>query len=390
MRREGSPARSFVLLLGVVSLLGDMTYEGGWSIVGPYMATLGASAAIVGIASGFGELVGYVVRLGSGITVDRTRGYWPVAIFGYVVNVLSVPALALAGSWPVATALVVAERFGKGVRVPPRDAMLASAASRLGAGWAFGVHEAMDQTGALLGPLAVALILFIGGTYQVAFAALAVPALASLAVLGLARRRFPHPERTGAEQRGAVTDRRGFILYTLFASLTVAGFAHFSIISYHITVQRILSEPLVPLFFAIATGVSAVAALVAGLAFDRVGLASVLFVPIVTAVVPFLVFGDSPVGLAVGMVLWGVVLGAQESTVRAAVAHLVAPGARATAYGIFNTAYGVAWFLGSAALGLAYDRSIPAVIAISVGTQVLALAAAVPVFASRRRAGPRR
>ena len=306
MRREGSPARSFVLLLGVVSLLGDMTYEGGWSIVGPYMATLGASAAIVGIASGFGELVGYVVRLGSGITVDRTRGYWPVAIFGYVVNVLSVPALA------------------------------------------------------------------------------------SLAVLGLARRRFPHPERTGAEQRGAVTDRRGFILYTLFASLTVAGFAHFSIISYHITVQRILSEPLVPLFFAIATGVSAVAALVAGLAFDRVGLASVLFVPIVTAVVPFLVFGDSPVGLAVGMVLWGVVLGAQESTVRAAVAHLVAPGARATAYGIFNTAYGVAWFLGSAALGVAYDRSIPAVIAISVSTQVLALAAAVPVFASRRRAGPRR
>jgi MFS family permease len=388
VKTERATARSFVLLLGVVSLLGDMTYEGGWSIVGPYMATLGASAAAVGIASGFGELVGYVVRLASGVTVDRTRGYWPIAIFGYVVNMLAVPALALAGSWPVATALVVAERFGKGVRVPPRDAMLASAASRLGAGWAFGVHEAMDQTGALLGPLAVALILFIGGTYQVAFAALAVPAFASLAVLSVARRRFPHPERTGEEQRGAVTDRRGFVLYTIFASLTVAGFAHFSLISYHITVQRLLSEPLVPLFFAIATGVSAVAALLAGLAFDRVGLASVLFVPVVTAITPFLVFGDSPLALGVGLVLWGIVLGAQESTVRAAVAHLVAPGSRATAYGIFNTAYGVAWFLGSAALGIAYDRSIPAVIAISVGTQVLALAAAIPVFASRR-ADPR-
>ena len=374
-----------MLLLGVVSLLGDMTYEGGWSIVGPFMATLGASAAAVGIASGFGELVGYVVRLGSGVTVDRTRGYWPIAIFGYVVNMLAVPALALAGSWPVATALVVAERFGKGVRVPPRDAMLASAASRLGAGWAFGVHEAMDQTGALLGPLAVALILFVGGSYQIAFAALAVPAFASLAVLALARRRFPHPERTGEEQRGAVTDRRGFILYTIFAALTVAGFAHFSLISYHITVQHLLSEPLVPLFFAIATGVSAVAALLAGLAFDRVGLASVLVVPLVTAVTPFLVFGSSPVALAVGLVLWGVVLGAQESTVRAAVAHLVAPRSRATAYGIFNTAYGVAWFLGSAALGVAYDRSIAAVIAISVATQVLALAAAIPVFAARTR-----
>jgi MFS family permease len=384
VKTERASARSFVLLLGVVSLLGDMTYEGGWSIVGPYMATLGASAAVVGIASGFGELIGYVVRLASGVTVDRTRGYWPIAIFGYVVNMLAVPALALAGSWPVATALVVAERFGKGVRVPPRDAMLASTASRLGAGWAFGVHEAMDQTGALLGPLAVALILFIGGTYQVAFAALAVPAFASLAVLSVARRRFPHPERTGEEQRGAVTDRRGFILYTIFASLTVAGFAHFSLISYHITVQRLLSEPLVPLFFAIATGVSAVAALLAGLAFDRVGLASVLFVPVVTAITPFLVFGSSPLALGAGLVLWGIVLGAQESTVRAAVAHLVAPGSRATAYGIFNTAYGVAWFIGSAALGIAYDRSIPAVIAISVGTQVLALAAAIPVFASRR------
>jgi MFS family permease len=384
VKTERASARSFVLLLGVVSLLGDMTYEGGWSIVGPYMATLGASAAVVGIASGFGELIGYVVRLASGVTVDRTRGYWPIAIFGYVVNMLAVPALALAGSWPVATALVVAERFGKGVRVPPRAAMLASAASRLGAGWAFGVHEAMDQTGALLGPLAVALILFIGGTYQVAFAALAVPAFASLAVLSVARRRFPHPERTGEEQRGAVTDRRGFILYTIFASLTVAGFAHFSLISYHITVQRLLSEPLVPLFFAIATGVSAVAALLAGLAFDRVGLASVLFVPVVTAITPFLVFGSSPLALGAGLVLWGIVLGAQESTVRAAVAHLVAPGSRATAYGIFNTAYGVAWFIGSAALGIAYDRSIPAVIAISVGTQVLALAAAIPVFASRR------
>ena len=384
MKTERASARSFVLLLGVVSLFGDMTYEGGWSIVGPYMATLGASAAVVGIASGFGELVGYVVRLASGVTVDRTRGYWPIAIFGYVVNMLSVPALALAGSWPVATALVVAERFGKGVRVPPRDAMLASSATRLGAGWAFGVHEAMDQTGALLGPLAVALILFIGGTYQVAFAVLAVPALASLAVLSIARRRFPHPERTGEEQHSAVTDRRGFILYTIFASLTVAGFAHFSLISYHITVQRLLSEPLVPLFFAIATGVSAVAALLAGLAFDRVGLASVLFVPLVTAITPFLVFGTSPLALGAGLVLWGIVLGAQESTVRAAVAHLVAPGSRATAYGIFNTAYGVAWFIGSAALGIAYDRSIPAVIAISVGTQVLALAAAIPVFASRR------
>ena len=382
---QRSAARSFVLLLGVVSLFGDMTYEGGWSIIGPYLATLGASAAVVGIASGFGELVGYVVRLGSGITVDRTRGYWPIAIFGYVVNVLAVPALALAGSWPVATALVIAERFGKGVRVPPRDAMLASAASRVGAGWAFGVHEAMDQTGALLGPLAVALILFIGGGYQVAFAALAVPAAASLVVLGLARRRFPHPERTRGERTGAVTDRRAFTLYTIFAALTVAGFAHFSIISYHITVQKILSEPLVPLFFAIATGVSAVAALLAGLAFDRVGLASVLFVPIVTGVVPFLVFGSSPRVLAIGMILWGVVLGAQESTVRAAVALLVAPGARATAYGIFNTAYGVAWFLGSSALGVAYDRGIALVIAICVGTQVLALGAAIPVFASRGR-----
>ncbi len=378
-----SAARSFVILLGFVSLLGDMTYEGGWSIVGPYLATLGANATIVGVASGAGELVGYVVRLGSGYAVDRLRGYWPVTFAGYTVNLISVPALALAGSWPVAAALVVTERFGKGIRTPPRDAMLAAASSRLGAGWAFGLHEAMDQIGGLLGPLAVSLILFLGGTYRSAFALLAFPALASLVALTVARRRYPHPERS-EEHSSAVTDRRALTFYAIFAALTVAGFAHFSLISYHATVRHVLSEPVVPLFFAIATGVSVAAALGGGLLFDRVGLRSVLAVPIVTALTPFLIFSDTPATLAAGLVLWGLVLGAQGSTVRAAVAHMVAPRSRGTAYGIFNTVYGLAWFAGSSALGIAYDRSIPLVIAIILATQAAAVVAAVPVMRGQR------
>ncbi len=376
---ERRSARAFVVLLGIVALFADMAYEGGWSIIGPYLALLGASGTVVGLASGFGELIGYVVRLASGYTVDRTRGYWPITFVGYAINLVSVPALALAGSWPVAAGLVVAERFGRGVRMPPRDAMLADAGHKLGTGWAFGFHEAMDQTGALLGPLAVALVLFLGFSHQTAFALLALPAAASLVALAVARRRYPHPERA-REAGGVLTQRRTFVLYATFAALSVAGFAHFSLISYHATVRAVLAEPLVPLFFAIATGVSAVAALGAGVAFDRVGLRSLLLVPLLTGVMPFLVFSESAGLLGVGLVLWGIVLGAQESTIRAAVARLVAPESRATAYGIFNAVYGVGWFLGSAALGAAYDRAIPLVIGIVLVTQAAAVVAAVPVM----------
>lgn len=81
----------FIIALGTISLFADVTYEGARGVNGPFLATLGASAAVVGIASGAGELAGYLLRLAGGVAVDRTRAYWPLTIIGYIINLLAVP-----------------------------------------------------------------------------------------------------------------------------------------------------------------------------------------------------------------------------------------------------------------------------------------------------------
>src|SRR5579885_3038669 len=188
-----SIALRFVLLIGIMSFFADFTYEGSRSIIGPYLAVLGASAAAVGIITGFGELLGYGLRLVSGRLSDQTGKFWPITIFGYIIQMASVPLLALAGNWPVAALLIIIERVGKATRNPPRDVMLSHAAKELGYGWAFGVHEALDQSGALVGPLAVAGVLALHGQYPLAFAMLAIPALLTLSILAVARITYPRP-----------------------------------------------------------------------------------------------------------------------------------------------------------------------------------------------------
>src|SRR5574337_1113432 len=183
MRRN---AFRFVLLIGVLSLFADSTYEGSRGMLGPFLATLGATGFVVGVVTGFGELLGYGVRLVSGRLADSSGRYWPITIAGYVVQMASVPALALVDNWPAAAILIVLERVGKAIRNPPRDVMLSHAGKEAGGyGWAFGVHEAMDQCGAMIGPLAIAAILARHGGYHQAFAALAVPAAINLSLVML-------------------------------------------------------------------------------------------------------------------------------------------------------------------------------------------------------------
>jgi hypothetical protein len=149
----------FIVMLGAVSLFADVTYEGARSITGPFLGLLGASAAIVGAVAGAGELIGHALRLASGYFTDRSKKYWAIVLVGYSVNLLAVPLLALAGRWEVAALLIIMERLGKAIRAPARDVMLAHAAKAVGTGWGFGLHEAMDQIGALTGPLIVAITL---------------------------------------------------------------------------------------------------------------------------------------------------------------------------------------------------------------------------------------
>jgi MFS family permease len=376
-------ALRMVVLFGVVSLFADMVYEGGRSITGPYLALLGASGAAVGIVAGGGELLGYALRLVSGRVADATRLYWPLTIAGYAVQMAAVPALALAGSWPAAAVLIILERVGKAMRNPPRDAMLAGASTEIGRGWAFGVHEALDQVGALVGPLLAAGILALKGDYPLAFAILAIPAAITLATLAVTRITYPDPG--GVSARKADTRTEGlpseFWLYIAGAGLVAAGFADFSLMAFHFEKTGTVGNALVPVFYAVAMGTSGLGSLLFGRLFDRRGIVILVPLTAVTALFAPLAFLGNEGAAFAGTILWGVGLGVHESVMAAAVAQIVPQGRVASAYGLFNLGYGIAWFAGSAVIGILYDISIPALVVFSV----LAELAAIPIFLRLRR-----
>ncbi len=374
----------FVVLMGIVSLLADMTYEGARSINGSFLAILGASGAVVGIVSGLGELIGFSIRLVSGYFSDKTKSYWAITFFGYAVNLLAVPMLALAGNWQAAAALMVIERIGKGVRVPPRDAMLSYATHQMGRGWGFGLHEALDQIGAISGPLIVAAVLYLRDGYKTGYALLLIPALLALSVLTAARFLYPRPQ--DLEIRQTKLQFQGFTktfwLYVAAAALIAAGFADFPLIAYHFQKASVASETMIPILYAIAMGVDAIAALAFGRLFDRLGLSTMMLVAALSALfAPLVFFGGFPLAM-LGMAFWGIGMGAQESIMRAAIGGMIAPEQRGTAYGLFNMVYGFAWFLGSLLIGVLYDVSIPWLVAFSVTAQLLS----VPIFYSLRKA----
>ena len=351
-----------IILLGIVSLFGDVTYEGARSVTGPYMATLGASAGIVGLVAGIGEFVGYALRLASGYLADRTKAYWLMTFIGYGL-LFSIPLLAFAGYWQLAAVFIILERMGKAIRSPARDTILSYATKEVGRGWGFGIHEALDQVGAIIGPIVFSLVLLSQAGYGTGFTILWIPAVLTLVVLTVARKKFPSPQKLeapGETDRQKIQGKlpRVFWLYTVFTLFSVAGFANFQLISYHLKVQAIVPDAQIPIIYAVAMGVDALAALVIGKTYDKIGLISLLAVPVLTLPIPFLAFSYSYTRVLTSIVLWGVVMGIQETIMRAAIADLTPMKRRGFAYGIFNTAYGASWFLGGALMGLFYDISI--------------------------------
>jgi MFS family permease len=376
----------FVVLIGVVSLFADTTYEGARSIVGPYMLVLGASATVVGIVAGLGELVGYGLRIVSGRISDRTRQYWTITLLGYAINMLAVPLLAIAGSWQIAALLIIAERAGKATRNPARDAMLSHASSQIGRGWAFGLHEALDQTGAMAGPLILALVLYLHGSYELAFAILLAPAILALSFLLAARFRYPNPADFELEEpRLDGSLPRTFWLYLLGVGLMAAAYTDFPLIAFHFKDTNLAADGWTPVFYAVAMAVAGAASLLLGRLFDRFGIPTLVGALLIAACFPVLVFYGGLAVALVGMVCWGVGLGAQESIMKASVVHLVPPTRRASAFGTFDFGFGVAWFAGSALMGFLYDQSLAALVIFSVALQ---LAAAVWIFAIRTRLSP--
>jgi MFS family permease len=379
--QEGDRRRAlrFVFLIGVLSFFADFSYEGSRSIIGPYLAMLQASGAVVGIVTGFGELLGYGLRLVSGPLADRTGKYWPITIVGYIVQMASVPALALTGSWPAAAALIILERVGKAIRNPPRDVMLSHAGKQAGGfGWVFGLHETMDQFGAMFGPLLVAAVLARHGSYHEAFAVLLVPAVINLAMVLIARLIYPRPQdlETTPPQVSGKGLPHVFWMYLAGAALVAAGFADYPLIAFHFSRAGTVPSDWIAIFYAVAMAVSGSGSLLFGRLFDRFGFAVLIGLTIVSAAFAPLVFLGGFWAALIGAAIWGLGMGVHESIIPAAVAPMVPPGRRASAFGLFTAGYGVLWFAGSAAIGILYDVSLAATIAFCVVAEL----AAVPIF----------
>lgn len=382
MKRTMSKAMAFIVLLGVVSLFSDMTHEGAAGVRGAYLSLLGASAATIGFVSGLGEMIGYSLRLVFGIFVDRTRKYWPMTILGYVIDVMAVPALALVhrDGWQWACALLLIERMGKAIKKPAKDTILSFAASQEGAGKSFAMQEALDQLGAFAGPMLLyGVMLLKNGTpfenYRAGLAVLALPALLTIAFLVLAMRRFPHPEQFEKEtgDREKFVLRPSFILFMTAVGLFAFGFVDFSLISMHVARNGLFNEKQLPLLYAAAMAVDAVAALYFGTRYDKKGLGSLALSTAISSLFALFVFGvGTRWAVIAGTVLWGIGMGAQESVMKAAVSSMVSKKNRAAGYGLFECGFGLFWFLGSWLLGALYDVNLSALIAVSVGVQWLA------------------
>lgn len=382
-----SKSMLFIILFGIVSLFSDMTHEGASSIRGAYLALLGASAGAIGFVSGLGELIGYSMRYVFGKLTDKTKLYWPMTILGYVLDIVAVPALALVGEngWIAACGLLVIQRMGKAIKKPAKDTIMSFAASQEGVGKSFGLQEVLDQIGAFLGPvlLYVVMLFKTEGSqfeiYSLCFAFLAIPGAITLILLLVTKHKFPNPEHFEPEPKEYVPFKlqKNFIFYIAGISLFAFGFVDYSLIVMHVQAENLVSSSTLPLLYAGAMLIDAVAALFFGLLYDKIGVKALVWSTLLSA--PFAIFVfmfDSLPLLLVGVLLWGIGMGAQESILKAAVTTIVPKASRATGYGVFECSFGVFWFLGSWILGVLYDVNITAMVAVSVVAQL----AAIPLY----------
>jgi hypothetical protein len=399
MKNLKKQAIRLLFLLGLIALLGDIIYEGARGVNGPYLETLGASAAIVGLVAGIGELLGYLIRLVSGYFSDKTRAHWFFTIAGYSF-LMVIPLLSLTGVWQFAAIFMVLERIGKGIRSPAKDTITSQATKQVGTGFGFAIVEFLDQLGATIGPLIFTFFFMSIGPgersiadYQHGYNLMWFPFVVLLMVLFATFFMFKNPEELEQDvvkkpQPDKIT--RTFWLYCMFTFVTTLGFLNFAIIGYHLKANNIVTDPQIPLLYALAMGVDAVIGLAIGKWYDRLkiksdnehaGLLLLIILPIMTAPLPFLTLSFHIGFIVAGVVLWGIVMGTHETIMKAGIADITSIRKRGTGYGIFNTLYGIAIFIGSAAAGFLYDYSVDLLIVMMIVVEILA----IPVFFIMRR-----
>jgi MFS family permease len=391
--KQKSAALKLIILFGLVSLFGDTVYEGARSVNGPYLKTLGVNATTVGLIVGIGEFLSYFIRFVSGYLADKTKAYWLLTFLGYFL-IISVPLLSLTSSWQIVALLIVSERIGKAIRSPARDVILSQATKQVGTGFGFGLHEAMDQIGAIAGPLVFALLFFVlkqnQGTitsYQLGYKFLWVPFVFMITVLFFSYLREPHPEKFEISINKANQPEKlskVFWLYLIFTFITTAGFVNFVLLAYHFKAKNILTDAQIPLFYAAAMAVDGVVALIIGRSYDKLkskskndlqGLFTLIVIPVFSLFIPLLAFLQSQMSAILAVLIWGVVMGTHETIMRSSIADITPLKKRGTGYGIFNTSYGLAMFLGSFVMGLLYDYSIILLIGVAVAIELIAILA---------------
>jgi MFS family permease len=369
---ERKAAIRFIVCLGAVSLFADMTYEGAYSIMGGYLKDLGATAAEVGIIAGFGEMVAASLRYFSGRLADRTRAYWAIAISGYALNLLVVPALAFVGTWQAAAILIIAERTGKALRGPARDVLLSDATGKVGHGWGFGLHAAMDQTGAVAGPVLMAITVARLHNFAPAFLRLAAPA--ALAFVAIIAARYVYPENRGTppSKKDTTVLPKVYWIYVAAAGVLALGFLDFPLLSFHFENTTLVKKEYIPLLYALAMGVNGLTALIFGRLFDKYGIVVLAWGILISMFSLPLGFLGGATAATVAVCCWALGLGVQDASLRSGIAQLVSMNKRGNAFGTFNAVYGLMWFAGSATMGLLYDHWVGSLVIFGMVAQVTA------------------
>ncbi|MGJ7046064.1 MULTISPECIES: MFS transporter [Thermoanaerobacterium] len=378
--KDKKVAISVILLLGIVSAFGDITYEGARSVYGPYLKLLGANALIVGIVTGIGEFLASAIRIPVGYAIDKTSKPWLWTILGYGM-LISVPLLAITGKWPIAALLIILERTGKAIRSPGKDTILSHVSKKIGTGLGFGLHELLDQIGGIIGPLIFTFVISFAGSYKTGFILMWIPAILTVIFVIYARSKVTNPAELEKNTKNASKNvdllnknfSRQYLYYMLFIFFAMLGFANYPIISYHFLSHKVLSQDAIPLLYALAMAVDGVSAVFIGKFYDKKGFLSLAVLPISTFLMTFMVFSNMPVLAIVSMLIWGFITSMQETTMRSVITDITYISERGKAFGVFSAVTGFSMFLGSTIFGYLYAHSINFIFLYSIIAEMIAL-----------------
>ena len=366
----------FIVLIGTVSLFADMTYEGARSITGPYLSTFGVTGTLVGFIAGFGELLGYTIRLFSGYLADNIKYQWRLIFIGYSINLFALPFLAFTSNYIMAGSLIVLERFGRALRIPPRDKLIAQASEKIGTGLGFGLHSFLDLLGAVAGPLIVSYVIYNYGNFRCAFLTLFLPAALAFSALLYVYKKSASLKGTthiASNKQISQISQSNFVLLTISSSLIAFGYADFALMAFHLVKHQLVAVYFIPIIYAMIMMIGCISSLILGMQYDKIGIKVLIVVSLVSLFFAPLVFFGEGVWLILGFICWGIGMGAQNSVMKSAVAAFTPSKTRGRAFGIFDASFGVSWFIGSIVMGMLYDLSIPSLVIVSVFAQICAL-----------------